>query len=129
MATLQPGLRGLAAAGVLALVAAVLAATPRVPGVAAQEQRQRPVEEQPEQYPDGPHREETFYFCTACHGFKIVAQQGMSRGRWNETLDFMVTRHNMPDVHGEEREKILDYLTGAFPERRQPGGWKNPFAR
>ena len=27
-----------------------------------------------------------------------------------------------------EREKILDYLTGAFPERRQPGGWKNPFA-
>jgi hypothetical protein len=129
MATMQSGLRGLAAAGVLALAAAVLAATPRVPDVAAQEQRQRPVEEQPEQYPDGPHREETFYFCTACHGFKIVAQQGMSRGRWNETLDFMVTRHNMPDVHGEEREKILDYLTGAFPERRQPGGWKNPFAR
>jgi hypothetical protein len=95
----------------------------------ASQERQRPAEEQPEQYPEGAHREETFYFCTACHGFKIVAQQGMSRGRWSETLDFMVTRHNMPDVQGADREKILDYLTAAFPERRQPGGWKSPFAR
>ena len=39
----------------------------------------------------------------------------------------MVTRHNMPDVQGAERGKILDYLAAAFPERRQPGGWKNPF--
>ena len=116
------------AAGVLALAAAVLALGLSAPDGVAQAQGQRRQEEQPEQYPDRPHREETFYFCTACHGFKIVAQQGMSRTRWNETLDFMVTRHNMPDVQGEEREKMLDYLTSAFPERRQPGGWKSPFA-
>ena len=93
----------------------------------AQSRRERPPEETPEQYPAGAHRDDTFYFCTACHGFKIVAQQGMSRERWNETFDFMVKRHNMVDVQGEQRDQMLDYLTAAFPERRAPGGWKNPF--
>ena len=93
----------------------------------AQSRRERPPEETPEQYPAGAHRDDTFYFCTACHGFKIVAQQGMSRERWNETFDFMVKRHNMVDVQGDQRDQMLDYLTAAFPERRAPGGWKNPF--
>jgi hypothetical protein len=39
----------------------------------------------------------------------------------------MVERHKMPDVQGEDRKKILDYLATAFPERKEPGGWKNPF--
>src|SRR5689334_11407021 len=94
----------------------------------AQARRERPPQEEPEHYPDGPNREETFYFCTACHGFKIVAAQGLSRERWDETLTFMTTRHKMPDVQGQDREKMLDYLTTAFPERSAPGGWKNPFA-
>ena len=94
----------------------------------AQTKRTRPAEEQPEQYPAGPNREDTFYFCTACHGFKLVAAQAMSRERWDESLTWMVQRHNMPNVQGEERKKILDYLESAFPERREPGGWKNPFA-
>ena len=94
---------------------------------AAQSRRERPAEESPEQYPAGPNRDDTFYFCTACHGFKIIAQQGMSRERWNETLNIMVTRHNMVDVQGEQRDQMLDYLATAFPERRAPGGWKNPF--
>jgi hypothetical protein len=114
------------AAGILALAAVlVLVALPALD--ASGQRRERPKEEQPEDYPEGPNREDTFYFCTACHGFKIVAAQGMSRARWNETLDFMVTRHKMPDVQGADREKMLDYLERAFPERRQPGGWKNPF--
>lgn len=91
--------------------------------------RERPPEEKPEQYPDGPNREDTFYFCTACHSFKIVAAQGQSRERWNDTFDFMVSRHKMVDVQGEQREKMLDYLAATFPERRTPGGWKNPFAQ
>lgn len=91
--------------------------------------RERPPEEKPEQYPDGPNREDTFYFCTACHSFKIVAAQGQSRERWSDTFDFMVARHKMVDVQGEQREKMLDYLTQVFPERREPGGWKNPFAQ
>jgi hypothetical protein len=93
----------------------------------AQSRRERPPEEAPEQYPAGAHRDDTFYFCTACHSFKIIAQQGMSRERWNETFDFMVSRHKMVDVQGEQREQMLDYLASAFPERRAPGGWKNPF--
>jgi hypothetical protein len=125
MAATRAGARRLAA-GAWALAALFALALP-APDAEGQK-RERPKEEQPEDYPQGPNREDTFYFCTACHGFKIVAQQGMSRARWNETLDVMVTRHKMPDVQGPDREKMLDYLERAFPERRQPGGWKNPFA-
>jgi hypothetical protein len=114
----------------LALAASlvILLALP-APDLAAQQKRAKAPEEQPEQYPAGAHRDDTFYFCTACHSFKIVAQQGMSRERWNETFDFMVERHKMVDVQGEQREQMLDYLAKAFPERRAPGGWKNPFER
>jgi hypothetical protein len=86
-----------------------------------------PRDETPEMYPDHPNREDTFYFCIACHSFQIVAQQGLSRQRWDEVLTWMTERHKMPDVEGEDREKMLDYLASAFPERRQRG-WKNPFA-
>ena len=73
--------------------------------------------EEPEEYPDAPGREDAFYGCTACHGFKIVAQQGMSRQRWDDTIDFMIQRQNMPKPEVKEREKILDYLARAFPEK------------
>ena len=108
---------------IVALIALALFSAPHVLA-----QTKAP-EEAPEQYPAGEHRDDTFYFCTACHGFKIVAQQGQSRERWSETFDVMVSRHGMVDVQGEQREQMLDYLTKAFPERRAPGGWKNPFER
>lgn len=107
----------LSAAGVLLSAAAV----------GAQDKGARPVEEEPEQYPAHPNRDDAFYFCTPCHSFRIVAAQGMSRERWDESLDWMVQRHSMPDVQGEDRNKILDYLASAFPERRERT-WKNPFA-
>jgi hypothetical protein len=116
------------AAGASALAAAVLVLALPTSNGTAQPKRAQPPEEQPAHYPDGPNREETFYFCTACHGFKLVAAQAMSRDRWSETLDLMVARHNMPDVQGADRDRLLDYLESAFPERREPGGWKNPFA-
>jgi hypothetical protein len=87
-----------------------------------------PRDETPEMYPAGPNRDDTFYFCIACHSFQIVAQQRLSRGRWDELLTWMTERHKMPDVQGDDREKMLDYLAGAFPETTQPRGWKNPFA-
>jgi hypothetical protein len=113
--------------GIAVLVAALALVVLPALDCAAQTKRVRPAEEQPEHYPDGPNRETTFYFCTACHSFKIVAAQGMSRERWDESLTWMVERHRMPEAKGEERDKILDYLATAFPERTQPGGWKNPF--
>ena len=115
-------LRTPALAAVLLLALYLLAA----PSLLAQT---KAAEEAPEQYPAGEHRDDTFYFCTACHGFKIVAQQGQSRERWNETIDIMTNRHGMVEVQGEQREQMLDYLSKAFPERRAPGGWKNPFER
>ena len=69
--------------------------------------------------PDGRGREETVGFCGACHSMHIVRQQGMTRPRWDETLDLMVERHGMPQLEGEEREAILDYLALAFPPRKR----------
>jgi hypothetical protein len=116
-----------AAAGFAAIAAALLAVALAAPEGAGQAPAQQQ-DERPEDFPAGPNREEAFYGCTACHGFRLVAAQGMSRTRWDETISLMVTRHSMPDVQGAEREKILDYLEHALPERKQPGGWKNPFA-
>ncbi len=117
------GSRGGRVVRVLAL-AAVVVALDFLPAsdVSAQTKRVRPVEEGPEQYPEHPHRDDAFYFCTACHSFKVVAAQSMSRERWDESLTWMVKRHSMPDVQGEDRRKILDYLEKAFPERPNPRG-------
>jgi hypothetical protein len=89
-----------------------------------------PSEETPEMFPAGPNRDEAFYACIACHNFKLVAAQGMSRDKWSETLDWMVTKHNMPDITEEDRQKVLDYLATSFPPKAPAatgGGWKNPF--
>lgn len=96
----------------------------------AQTQTFTPRDEAPEEFPDLPGREETFYGCVACHNFKLVAQQGMSRHRWNSTLDLMVGRHGMPPIEGKEREVVLDYLARAFPEQAPAArGWQNPFLK
>lgn len=88
-------------------------------------------EESPEDYPAGANRDEAFYACSACHGFKLVSQQGMNRRQWNESIDLMVSKHNMPKPDDDEREKILDYLESAFPQRTTPnrGGFQNPFIK
>lgn len=114
---LVPALAGLALAGT----------------VAAQE-----VQEDPSVLPEGPHRDEVFYLCTACHSSRLVRNQALSRERWDETLTWMSERHGMPKVEGEERERVLDYLTahlgpaGKDEPKRSPfltqPQRKNPFA-
>jgi hypothetical protein len=88
-----------------------------------------PREETPEEYPAGPGRDDTFYACTACHAFRLVAQQGMDRRQWEESIDLMTTRHGMPKLEGDDRKVVLDYLERTYPQRApaQPGGWQNPF--
>ena len=76
----------------------------------------------------GAGREQTFYACIACHGFKIVAQQGQTRQQWDDTLNWMTKRHGMPPIDGELRKIVLDYLETTFPPRTAPGGWQNPFS-
>jgi hypothetical protein len=83
--------------------------------------------EDPKEFPDGSGREDAFYSCTACHNFKLVAQQGLSRQQWDETVQLMIDKHNMPPLDEKQRAIVLDYLAAAFPPRQQPGGWQNPF--
>lgn len=94
----------------------------------AQQQAFVPRDESPEEFVDAPGREDTFYTCTACHNFKLVAQQGMNRRQWEEILVLMNEKHGMPLLEGKDRETVLSYLETAYPQRAQErGGWQNPF--
>jgi hypothetical protein len=85
-----------------------------------------PRDENPEDFAAGPGREDTFYSCTACHGFKLIAQQGMNRRQWEDSINLMVAKHNMPPLEAKTRETVLNYLEATFPPRTQRG-WQNPF--
>jgi hypothetical protein len=110
-------------------ICSVLAAAFALPAT-AQTQTFTPRDENPEEFAAGAGRDETFYTCTACHNFKLVAQQGMSRRQWDDTLHWMTERHNMPKLEGKDRETILDYLAANYGQNNNaaPGGWQNPFA-
>lgn len=88
-----------------------------------------PREESPEEFPSSPGRDETFYTCTACHHFKLVAQQGMNRRQWDESLNWMTEKHGMPPLDGVDRKVVLDYLENTYPPKTSPrgGGPPNPF--
>jgi mono/diheme cytochrome c family protein len=79
---------------------------------------------------EGPGRDETFGLCTACHGYRLVSNQGLTRDKWDETLTWMTERHGMPDIQGADRDLILDYLATHHPPKApsRAGGFRNPFA-
>ena len=110
----------------LALAAVVLVAG----AAGAQAPQFVPRTEEPEEFPQGPGRDDTFYTCTACHNFKLVAQQGMNRRQWDESIDLMIDKHNMPKPTEKERKVILDYLEATYAPRAPEAarGWQNPFA-
>lgn len=99
------------------------------PEAVAQSQTFTPRDETPEEFPAGPGRDETFYSCTACHNFKLVAQQGLNRRQWDDSLNWMTEKHGMPKLEGDERKQVLDYLEASFPPRApaQGRGSPNPF--
>ena len=90
-----------------------------------------PRDESPEEFAAGKGRDETFYACTACHGFRLVAQQGMTRAQWEDSISLMARRHNMSPLDDKDRETVLNYLEAAYPPRAPAGrgGWVNPFTR
>ena len=90
-----------------------------------------PRDESPEEFAAGAGRDETFYACTPCHNFKLVAQQGLSRAGWEDSINLMIRRHNMPPLDGKDREAVLNYLEAAYPPRAPAGGrgWQNPFSK
>ena len=92
----------------------------------AQQRTFTPTDESPEDLPAGAGREETFYSCTPCHGFKIVAQQGMTRAQWDDSLNWMTTRHGMNPIQGDDRKIILDYLETHYPPATGARGRESP---
>jgi hypothetical protein len=89
-----------------------------------------PRDENPEDFPAGAGRDDTFYACTACHNFKLVAAQGMGRRQWEDTIDLMVDKHSMPTLPAKDRETVTNYLATTFPQRAAPNrGWQNPFLK
>jgi len=107
---------------------AVVASKPAAPLAAAAPAGFRPTDETPEDLPPGPGREETFYFCTACHGTAIIKAQGMGRDQWDESLTWMEDKHKMPKPDAATRALLLGYLMHALPPKpAQQRGWTNPF--
>jgi hypothetical protein len=112
------------------LVAAALVLLAPASALAQAPQQFTPQAEDPEAFPDGPGRDDAFYACGACHAFKLVASQGFSRERWDETIDLMTERHGMPKLDGKDRELILNYLAKTFPPKPQQNrGFQNPFLK
>lgn len=70
--------------------------------------------------PRGPGREDTFYACIACHSIRIVAQQGLSREAWEETLDWMVEEQAMDPLDPELHETVLTYLADYLGTDHRP---------
>ena len=119
-------MRPILAAFAVLLLAPDMAAAQRAPAAIFQ-----PRDENEADYPDHPGRAETVGFCAACHGFRVVATQGMTRELWDNSLVWMTQRHNMPELDKADRDLMLDYLAKAFPPKAAPAGrpaWRNPFA-
>ena len=107
-------------------VGVLVACALSVSALAQQPRTFTPTDESPEDLPAGHGREETFYTCTACHGFKIVAQQGMTRTQWDDSLNWMTARHGMNPLQGDDRKLILDYLEAHYPPTAPAGGRGSP---
>ncbi len=67
---------------------------------------------------DAPGVEATFYACTACHSEMIVAQQGLTRAKWDELFVWMVEEQGMSEIDEPDRTEILDYLEAHYNEGR-----------
>ncbi len=61
--------------------------------------------------PDDIGRDEVYSYCAACHSIRLVTQQGLSRERWDETLDWMIEEQGMAELDAETHKLILDYLS------------------
>ena len=63
---------------------------------------------------DEPGVEVTYNTCTPCHSELMVAQQGLTRERWDKLIDWMIEDQGMVEPYPEDRAEILDYLTAHY---------------
>ena len=59
---------------------------------------------------DEPGVDLTYAYCAACHSEMLVAQQGLTRDRWDELLEWMVEEQGMYEIEEPDRTIVLDYL-------------------
>jgi hypothetical protein len=72
--------------------------------------------------PEGQHRSLVFAVCSGCHSVKLVMQQGMTRSKWDSTLDWMTEQQGMAELDRDTEAKILDYLATHFGADQPSGG-------
>jgi hypothetical protein len=72
--------------------------------------------------PEGQNRSLVFALCSGCHSVKLVMQQGMTRAKWDATLDWMVEQQGMPELGPKTESQVLDYLAEHFDTDHRPGG-------
>ncbi|MEX2628940.1 MAG: hypothetical protein WD341_03305 [Tistlia sp.] len=101
---------------VLALPAFLFACLSLAPLIFAQPAAAQ--DEEWENLPPGEHRELVFALCSGCHSAKLVAQQGLSRTRWQKLLVWMVEEQGMAELDPETETQVLDYLEAELGEDR-----------
>ncbi|MBK0399586.1 aldehyde dehydrogenase [Limibaculum sp. M0105] len=66
----------------------------------------------------GEGAELTYAYCAACHSERLVAQQGLTRDRWDALLQWMIDEQGMGELDPPDRELILNYLAENYgPDR------------
>ena len=53
-------------------------------------------------------------------------QYGMTRAQWDDSLNWMTTKHGMNAIEGDDRKLILDYLEQHYPPTTRAGGRDSP---
>lgn len=66
----------------------------------------------------GSGKQETYDNCAGCHSIKLVAQQGMNKAEWLETIEWMVDEQGMDPLDGGLNELIADYLATHYGRDR-----------
>lgn len=66
--------------------------------------------------PEGPDRDAVYFNCSACHSIQLVSQQNLSRERWEELMDWMVSENGMHPLSSSARNRVVNYLATHFGE-------------
>ena len=79
--------------------------------------------------PEDPNRALVVGQCTVCHSARLIAQNHMSRDRWDATLTWMQQTQGLWPLPDDQRGRILDYLAahfGPLTEAGSDGPWAQP---
>ncbi len=75
-----------------------------------------------EALPEGENKDLVYGVCSGCHSVKLIMQQGMTRKKWDKTLEWMYEQQGMPRLQPEIEKPILDYLAKHYGLEKQKEG-------